>query len=123
MAKNVITKEHQIEAKRLKAIYKAKARSLGLTQEKIGVALGGSGQSTAGNYLSGITALNLKAALIFAKELEVEISEFSPRLAALIGSDAIRSDGDIDQEILSLYDSLNPEKKVQALKLLRVLAE
>ena len=84
MAKNVINEEQKADAKRLKAIYSAKAKSLGLTQEKLGIALGGTGQSTAGNYLNGITALNLKSALVFANQLEVEISEFSPVLSKLI---------------------------------------
>lgn len=84
MVKNVITDEQRADAKRLKAIYSSKAKSLGITQEKLGIALGGSGQSTASNYINGITALNLKAALIFARELQVDVAEFSPSLSNLV---------------------------------------
>lgn len=44
MVKNVITDEQRADAKRLKAIYSSKAKSLGITQEKLGIALGGSGR-------------------------------------------------------------------------------
>lgn len=82
MAKNEITEEHLEEARKLKAIYFAKKDTLNLTQEKLAFALGGSQQSTAGNYINGKTILNLKAGSIFAHELQVKIGDFSPRLEA-----------------------------------------
>ncbi len=98
MVKNVITEEHRKEASALKAIYKAKSKHLNLTQEKLGIKLGGSGQSTASNYLNAVTALNLRSAWIFAKELDVSVSEFSPSLASIIEPD--QQAGDISPDLL-----------------------
>ncbi|MNO23687.1 putative HTH-type transcriptional regulator [compost metagenome] len=83
--KRPLTSEERRECDALNAIYKAKKKSLGLTQEKIAIeGLKAKTQSAASHYLRGKNALNVEAAAVFAKYLEVQIDEFSPRLAKLI---------------------------------------
>ena len=122
MVKNVITEEHRKEAVALKAIYKAKAKLLNLTQEKLGLSLGGSGQSTASNYLNAVTALNLKSAWIFAKELDVNVSDFSPRLAQII--DIEGQDEALGQiPILDKWDRLSQKDRAKLLAMADLLLE
>jgi len=118
MVKNVITEEHKREARKLKAIYAAKAKTLKLTQEKLGIKLGGTGQSTASNYLNGITALNLKSALVFARELGVQVDEFSPRLSALIGGGQDDNHSDWLDRIIRAAKGIQDENERQRLALI-----
>jgi len=75
------------ECAALNAIYKAKKKSLGITQELIAIeGLKASSQSAASHYLTGRNALNAEAAAVFAKYLQVPIQDFSPRLAKEISS-------------------------------------
>lgn len=125
MGKNVVTDEHLAEAKRLKALFNAaKSTGLNLTQEKLGIALGGSGQSTAGNYLNGITALNVKSALIFARELKVDVADFSPRIAKLIsvnsGGNDSGENNPLRKELIELIDGYSPEEQQKLLDLAKL---
>lgn len=75
--------EWQVEdSKRLKALYSAKRSELGLTQDRIAAELGeGVTQGAVSHFMNGRTALSLRAATVFAKALQVPVSEFSPKLA------------------------------------------
>jgi transcriptional regulator with XRE-family HTH domain len=64
----------------LKAIFNAKKKELGLTQESLAERLGFSNQSGVSHYLNAKAALNLNAAMMFATELHVRVGEFSPSL-------------------------------------------
>ncbi|WP_033748584.1 LexA family transcriptional regulator [Pantoea sp. NGS-ED-1003] len=75
-----LTEEQLKDAQRLKAIYDAKKKALGITQQHIADELGIT-QSGVGHYLNGRNALNMSSALMFAKILGVQIEEFSPHLA------------------------------------------
>ncbi|EHK2735212.1 helix-turn-helix transcriptional regulator [Salmonella enterica] len=75
-----LTAEQLEDAKRLRALYESKKKSLKVTQQKIADELDVS-QGAIGHYLTGRNALNIQAASAFARFLEVSISEFSPSLA------------------------------------------
>lgn len=81
-----LTPEQIEDAVRLKHIYSLKAKALGVTQEAIGVALGDKTQSAVANYMGekAKNALNIKAALVFARMLDCWVEEFSPSLAKQI---------------------------------------
>lgn len=76
----ILTPEQLADACRLKALYEAKKKSLGITQQDIADALEIT-QGAVGHYLNGRNALNLSSALTFARILQVPVSEFSPSLA------------------------------------------
>lgn len=75
--------EWQLEdSQRLKALYGRKRSELGLTQDRIAADLGeGVTQGAVSHFMNGRTALSLRAAVVFAKALQVPVSEFSPTLA------------------------------------------
>ncbi len=71
------------DSQRLKALYNQKRAELGLTQEKIASELGeGVTQGAVSHFMNGRTALSLRAAVVFAKALQVPVSAFSPKLAS-----------------------------------------
>lgn len=78
--KTNLTPEQIEDAKRLKAIYEAKKKELGISQQDIADALGIS-QGAVGHYLNGRNQLNTLAAAKFAEILQVKIEDFSPSLA------------------------------------------
>lgn len=78
--KKVLTTEQLEDAKRLKALYESKKKTLGVTQYTIADELGIS-QGAVGHYLNGRNALNAPIASGFAKILQVPISDFSPAIA------------------------------------------
>lgn len=75
-----LTTEQLEDCYRLKALYELKKKDLNLTQQQIADELDIS-QGAVGHYLNGRNALNLQIASVFAKKLQVSISEFSPSLA------------------------------------------
>lgn len=77
-----LSPEQLADAARLKAIYTAKKRELGLTQESLASACGWESQGTVSQYFNGKIPLNVEAAVKFAKELYCSVADFSPRLAA-----------------------------------------
>jgi phage repressor protein C with HTH and peptisase S24 domain len=82
-----LTEEQIRESDLLKAIYARKKPELGFTQDKIAADLGeGVSQGAVSHFMNRRTALNIKAASVFAKHLKVPIEEFSPRLASEIKS-------------------------------------
>jgi phage repressor protein C with HTH and peptisase S24 domain len=85
--KRALSDEALRECAALNAIYKAKKKELGVTQELIAIeGLKANSQSAASHYLTGRNALNAEAAAVFAKYLQVPIQDFSPRLAKEIAS-------------------------------------
>ncbi|MCA7012494.1 helix-turn-helix domain-containing protein [Dickeya dadantii] len=78
--KKSLTTEQQEDAKRLKALYESKKKQLGITQQHIADELDIT-QGAVGHYLNGRNALNVPIASVFARLLQVSISDFSPTLA------------------------------------------
>lgn len=78
--KKTLTPVQIADAERLKAIYEAKKKELGITQQSIADMLDIS-QGGVGHYLNGRNALNAAVAAVFAKVLQVDVTEFSPSLA------------------------------------------
>lgn len=81
----ILTPNQMEDARRLKALYESKKKSLGITQQDIADALDVT-QGAVGHYLNGRNALNLSAALTFSRILNVPVSEFSPTLAKEVNS-------------------------------------
>lgn len=70
------------DSDRLKALYQEKRAVLKLTQDKMAEGLGaGVTQGAVSHFMNRRTALSLKAVAVFAKLLEVPVSEISPTLA------------------------------------------
>lgn len=78
--KKILTPAQVADSKRLKALYEAKKKELGITQQSIADALDIS-QGAVGHYLNGRNALNTAVASVFARLLGVSVSDFSPSLA------------------------------------------
>lgn len=76
----LLTTEQLEDAKRLKALYESKKKTLGITQQHIADEMNIT-QSAVGHYLNGRNALNISSAMMFSKVLDVDVEEFSPRLA------------------------------------------
>ncbi|HHR6245018.1 TPA: LexA family protein [Providencia alcalifaciens] len=96
MKKKPITDEQKADAVRLKAIFEAKKKELGLSQESLGDAIG-MGQSAVAQLLNGVNAINVENAVKLAKALEVSVDDFSPLLA---------------KEIRRMFNSVSEQKIV-----------
>lgn len=73
------------DSARLKSLFQAKRGDLKLTQEKLAAELGdGVTQGAVSHFMNGRTALSVNAAVVFAKALQVPVSDISPTLAAQI---------------------------------------
>lgn len=75
-----LTTQQQEDARRLKSIYEAKKRKLGLSQVSIAEDLGKS-QSAIAHWLNGKLPLNAKAVAAFARILQVKAADISPSIA------------------------------------------
>jgi len=89
--KKPLTEEQIRESDALKAVYAAKSKALGVTQEKIATAMSrkngeGVTQGAVSHFMNRRTPLNPDAASIFATMLDVPVSDFSPRLAKVIAA-------------------------------------
>ena len=78
--KKILTPAQVADSQRLKALYEAKKKELGITQQSIADALDIS-QGGVGHYLNGRNALNTAVASVFARILGVSVADFSPSLA------------------------------------------
>ena len=78
--KKSLTPAQVADSQRLKALYEAKKKELGITQQSIADALDIS-QGAVGHYLNGRNALNTAVASVFARILRVSVGDFSPSLA------------------------------------------
>lgn len=86
--RGVVTPEHKQEADSLKKIWlreKPRLEAAGWgSQDAFGAKFNIGNQAAVGHFLNGNTALSFKAASGFAKGLRCQISDFSPRLAAMV---------------------------------------
>ena len=84
----------QEDSARLREIWDRKKYSLSLSQQDVADAFGISNQTAISQYLNGKIPLNLEAAIKFAKVLEVNIREISPRHARWVfgASDKVLGD-------------------------------
>lgn len=80
--RETVTPEHKEESARLLALWKAQAKPSRMTQKVFGDIYDIGTQSAVGFFLNGASTISMKAALGFAKGLNCEIADFSPRLAA-----------------------------------------
>lgn len=88
--KKVITPAQAEDAKRLKDLYEAKKKRLGVTQQSIADELDIT-QGAVAHYLNGRNPLNLVMALTFAQQLQVNVEDFSPALAQELANMAVVS--------------------------------
>ncbi|WP_340532053.1 LexA family transcriptional regulator [Escherichia coli] len=88
MKKKPLTPEQLEDAKRLKSIFNAKKKELGLSQESLAYELGIT-QSAVHQLMSGINAINASYAAQLAKLLQVKVGDFSPSLAKSIAEMAL----------------------------------
>jgi hypothetical protein len=76
-----LTEEHAAEATRLRELWDSRPHR---TQAVFGESYDLGNQANVGHYLNGRSALNPKAAAAFATELQCNVADFSPRVAAEI---------------------------------------
>ncbi len=98
------------DSERLKAIFQEKRGALKLTQEKIAAELGdGVTQGAVSHFMNGRTALSIKAATVFARMLQVPVSEISPTLASQVQKMASSLDGgrDVPPSTLTSKEAAN----------------
>jgi len=82
--KKTLTTEQLEDAMRLKALYESKKKQLKVTQYTIADEMGIS-QGAVGHYINGRIALNVPVVTDFARILQVQVSEISPKLAKEVG--------------------------------------
>ncbi|WP_246881896.1 LexA family transcriptional regulator [Pseudomonas protegens] len=80
MKKRPLPEDRKEECLQLKAIFNAKKKELGLTQEKLAHQLE-MNQSSVSHYLNAVNPLNANVAAAFSRILKVPVREFSKRLA------------------------------------------
>ncbi|HFE1795578.1 TPA: LexA family protein [Yersinia enterocolitica] len=97
-----LTTEQLEDAKRLKALYESKKKTLGITQYTIADDLGIS-QGAVGHYLNGRNALNAPIASVFAKALQVSISDFSPSIAREVSGYAASNTENTQRPVILAY--------------------
>ncbi|WP_426576306.1 helix-turn-helix domain-containing protein [Xenorhabdus stockiae] len=137
MKKIPLSDEQISDAGRLKAIYEAKKKELGLSQEVLAEKLS-MGQSAVAQLLNAKNAIGVLHAARFAKILEITVDDFSPALAAEIAEMAKytrASSKDVEslnlssngykltkkqKEILDLFDSLPSEEADRFLRDLKI---
>lgn len=87
----ILTDADRRAAARLTAIYQRKKAELGLTQVKVGEALGIK-QTTVSQYMRGVTRLGLVSILKFAEVLRVPPEEIDPEIRTRFATiDSVRS--------------------------------
>lgn len=79
MKRRQLTPAEKASTQRLRYIWDAKKKALGLTQEKAAHLLGWSAQGSVGQYLNGRIPLNTDAILKFADLLQVDPAEIDPQ--------------------------------------------
>jgi len=113
MSKKIpLSEEQMADAVRLKALYKAKARQLGLTQELIADELGIT-QGGVSHYLNGKNALNTKVAAAFARLFKVSVRDFSPSLHNQIQNYYNRSGQDPIQDLAQEIEEFSPSEMAE----------
>lgn len=118
MPTRTLTPEHQREAARLRKLWDAKLPTLKErghgTQRAFGEAFNIGNQAAVGFFLGGKIALSPKAAAAFSRGLEVPISAFSPRIAAML--DTAGTTSAAESNMLAAIRALPPasQRKVAA---------
>jgi transcriptional regulator with XRE-family HTH domain len=116
-----VTPEHKEEARLLKELWTKRAT---LTQEEFGGRYDIGGQSAVWRFLNAKDPLSLKAAKGFAKGLNCQVSDFSPRLAREIAEYAkvsVPEELDLSRldreefQLVQLYRGLDPDQKHELL--------
>lgn len=102
-----VTDEHREEARRLKSLWDAaKAKRDGggpkFTQESFGAEFDIGNQGAVWQFLNGKAPLSAKAASGFARGLGCRVSDFSPRLAAIVESPSMSRQA---RELVDLCDN------------------
>ncbi|WP_053014350.1 MULTISPECIES: helix-turn-helix domain-containing protein [Xenorhabdus] len=134
MKKIPLSDEQIASANRLKAIYEAKKKTLGLSQEVLAEKLG-MGQSAVAQLLNAKNAIGVSHAAKFAEILEITVDDFSPSLAAEIAGmaqyiralcehiETVRPANNQltkqQKELLDLFDSLPSEEAERFLRELK----
>lgn len=112
-----VTEEHKKEAALLTEIWETRTHE---TQVLFGERYGIGGQSAVGQFLRGEVPLSLKAARGFARGLQCQISEFSPRLAKEAMSLGLVAGGDEtdltklnrdEMQLVQLFRGLNSDQR------------
>lgn len=124
-----VTEEHREEARKLRAVWdrelpRLKDAGVG-TQEKFGQEFGIGNQAAVGFFLNGKTALSPKAAAGFARGLQCDVGEFSPRLKAVIGvpaTAAADSASAFIREIVAAAELLTPAQRAALLQTAKAMA-
>ncbi|MDE9447188.1 helix-turn-helix domain-containing protein [Xenorhabdus bovienii] len=126
MKKIPLSDEQISDANRLKKIYEAKKKTLGLSQEVLAERLG-MGQSAVAQLLNAKNAINVSHAAKFAEILDITVDDFSPSLAAEIAemakyiSESTKKLSDTQltkrqTELLELFDGLPSEEAERFLR-------
>lgn len=123
MPKVEMSDERKQDAERLLRVFNEKKRELGLTQEKLATLCGYAHQAVVNNYLHGRIPLNIRAAILFARHLQVSVGEFSPamqaeidELAAFASGEPVQVDGTSGWPFAvsrALYDRLSDSDKLR----------
>jgi transcriptional regulator with XRE-family HTH domain len=116
MKKIPLSAEQISDAVRLKAIYEAKKKELGLSQEVLAEMLG-MGQSAVAQLLNGKNAIGASHAAKFAEILRITVEDFSQTLATEIAEMAkhTRASKKGDAEVSNISDSNKLTKKQKEL--------
>lgn len=78
--KRALDSKELAEAVALKNIFKKKKRNTGLTYDALAEIMGIT-PGAVGHYMNGVNPLNIKIAAAFAQALDVQVADFSKRLA------------------------------------------
>jgi transcriptional regulator with XRE-family HTH domain len=76
--KRKLSDEERAESARLKAIYRRKKKSLGITQEKLAAQMGFATQGAVSHYMNSVIAMSNEVVLRFAHHLDVDPREIRP---------------------------------------------
>lgn len=108
MKKKPLNQEQLADAKRLKALFNAKKKELGLSQAVVADHLG-IVQSAVNSLLNGINALNARNAVALAKLLRVSVNDFSPSIAKEIAM--MYQTVDVNDPNMNLVHDLSQQEK------------
>lgn len=121
--KKPLTADEKLEAARLKAIYSAKSKSLGLTQESLGARLSVT-QGMITQWFNGLTRIGDLALFKLAFHLEVEPDEIRPNFSKqhpeLSGIQSIERE---PTEYELAFNGLSEDRQKALLSLLQALQD
>lgn len=106
MSRKPISESQLDDANRLKELWQTRKNELFLTQAKVAEAIGVT-QGAINGYLNGSWPLNIKVAMIFARELHCRVADFSPSIQSEIDAIAAYSTSQ-SASTLALLQSIEP---------------